>query len=97
LQGSHQFYYSFLFINYKTKRTFFTLFEIELSGRDLIVILGGLFLLAKSPIEIHSKLDGEEEHQEVKAKVSFKSVIIKILLHDVVFSIDSYHSNQNGE
>jgi len=58
-------------------------------GRDLIVILGGLFLLAKSPIEIHSKLDGEEEHQEVKTEVSFKSVIIKILLLDVVFSLDS--------
>lgn len=73
----------------KLKEPFFTLFETGLSGRDLILILGGLFLLAKSTMEIHSKLEGEEEHNNVKAKASFMSVIIQILLLDVVFSLDS--------
>ena len=58
----------------KLTEPFFTIFEIGLSGRDLILILGGLFLLAKSTMEIHSKLEGEEEHHEVKAKVSFIGV-----------------------
>ena len=73
----------------KLKEPFFTLFETGLSGRDLILILGGLFLLAKSTMEIHSKLEGEEEHHNVKAKASFMSVIIQILILDVVFSLDS--------
>ncbi len=73
----------------KLKEPFFTLFETGLSGRDLILILGGLFLLAKSTMEIHSKLEGEEEHHTFKAKASFMSVIIQILLLDVVFSLDS--------
>jgi predicted tellurium resistance membrane protein TerC len=73
----------------KLKEPFFTLFETGLSGRDLILILGGLFLIAKSTMEIHSKLEGEEEHHSVKAKVSFMGVIIQILLLDVVFSLDS--------
>ncbi|MDP2366528.1 MAG: TerC family protein, partial [Ignavibacteria bacterium] len=73
----------------KLTEPFFTVFEIGISGRDLILILGGLFLLAKSTIEIHSKLEGEEEHHNVKAKVSFMGVIIQILLLDIVFSLDS--------
>jgi predicted tellurium resistance membrane protein TerC len=73
----------------KLKEPFITIFETGLSGRDLILILGGLFLLAKSTMEIHSKLEGEEEHHTVKAKVSFMGVIIQILLLDVVFSLDS--------
>lgn len=73
----------------KLKEPFFTVFEIGLSGRDLILILGGLFLLAKSTIEIHSKLEGEEEHHNIKTKVSFAGVIIQILLLDIVFSLDS--------
>jgi len=73
----------------KLTEPFFTVFEIGISGRDLILILGGLFLLAKSTIEIHSKLEGEEEHHHVKAKVSFWGVIIQILLLDIVFSLDS--------
>jgi predicted tellurium resistance membrane protein TerC len=73
----------------KLTEPFFTVFELGISGRDLILILGGLFLLAKSTIEIHSKLEGEEEHHNVKAKVSFAGVIIQILLLDVVFSLDS--------
>ncbi len=73
----------------KLKNPFFTLFETGLSGRDLILILGGLFLIAKSTMEIHSKLEGEEEHHNVKAKVSFWGVIVQILLLDIVFSLDS--------
>lgn len=73
----------------KLTEPFFTVFEIGISGRDLILILGGLFLLAKSTMEIHSKLEGEEEHHEVKAKISFIGVIIQIMLLDIVFSLDS--------
>ncbi len=62
----------------------------EISGRDLILIGGGLFLLAKSTHEIHEKLEGEEEHHEVgKKKVSFIVIIIQILLLDIIFSLDS--------
>ncbi len=73
----------------KLTAPFFTVFEVGISGRDLILIIGGLFLLAKSTMEIHSKLEGEEEHLNVKARVSFWGVIIQILLLDVVFSLDS--------
>ncbi len=73
----------------KLTEPFFSVFEIGISGRDLILILGGLFLLAKSTVEIHSKLEGEEEHHDVKAKVSFAGVIIQIMLLDIVFSLDS--------
>ncbi len=73
----------------KLTEPFFTVFGLGISGRDLILILGGLFLLAKSTLEIHSKLEGEEDHQNVKAKVSFMGVIIQILLLDIVFSLDS--------
>ncbi|HEX2155338.1 MAG TPA: TerC family protein [Acidimicrobiia bacterium] len=69
------------------------LFEIigqEISGRDIILILGGLFLLAKATFEIHEKLEGEETRETAGlARVSFMSVIIQILLLDLVFSLDS--------
>lgn len=73
----------------KLTEPFFIVFGLEISGRDLILIIGGLFLLAKSTMEIHSKLEGQEEHHEVKAVVSFAGVIVQILLLDVVFSLDS--------
>ena len=60
----------------------------ELSGRDLILIGGGLFLVAKSTREIHHKLEGEDR-TEVGGHPSFRSVIIQILLLDIVFSLDS--------
>lgn len=60
----------------------------EISGRDLILILGGLFLLYKSVVEIHGKLEGEEHSKQVKA-VSFNAVITQILILDIVFSLDS--------
>lgn len=59
------------------------------SGRDLILLGGGLFLLGKSTYEIHHKLEGEEEHKETKTYPSLVNIIIQILILDVVFSLDS--------
>src|SRR3954471_1831683 len=68
----------------------FALWGHEISGRDLILILGGLFLLAKSTHEIHGRLEGEAEgHQAGRAAASFSSVLIQIALLDIVFSLDS--------
>jgi predicted tellurium resistance membrane protein TerC len=61
----------------------------EFSGRDLILMVGGVFLLAKSTREIHHKLEGEDEHGTVRAQVTFVSVIVQIMLLDVIFSLDS--------
>src|SRR5918999_4060044 len=61
----------------------------EISGRDLILIIGGLFLIAKSTHEIHQRLEGETGHASAKVAASFASVIVQILLLDVVFSLDS--------
>ena len=65
------------------------LFGWHPSGRDLILLLGGLFLLGKSTHEIHDKLEGEEGHASAKVAASFVSVIIQIALLDIVFSLDS--------
>src|SRR5918994_2316401 len=67
----------------------FTVFRQEISGRDLILILGGLFLLGKSTYEIHDKLEGDEGHASRRVAASFASVIIQIMLLDIVFSLDS--------
>jgi predicted tellurium resistance membrane protein TerC len=68
----------------------FTVFGNEFSGRDLILIGGGLFLLGKSTYEIHERLEGAVHDPKVgRAAVSFTSVIIQILLLDIVFSLDS--------
>jgi predicted tellurium resistance membrane protein TerC len=67
----------------------FTLFGHDFSGRDLILILGGLFLLAKATLEIHDRLEGEEGHGSAKVLPSFGAVIIQIMLLDIVFSLDS--------
>jgi predicted tellurium resistance membrane protein TerC len=61
----------------------------NISGRDLILLLGGVFLLGKATHEIHDKLEGEEGHASAKVAASFTSVIIQILLLDIVFSLDS--------
>ncbi len=66
-----------------------TLLGNEISGRDIILITGGLFLLAKSTREIHEKLEGEEEQQKANSASKFGSVIVQILLLDMVFSLDS--------
>ncbi|GAB7026812.1 TerC family protein [Geotalea toluenoxydans] len=67
----------------------FSILNNEISGRDLILICGGLFLLWKSTMEIHEKLEGEEGHASAKGGISFASVIIQILMLDIVFSLDS--------
>ncbi|MBN1545130.1 MAG: TerC family protein [Syntrophaceae bacterium] len=61
----------------------------EISGRDLILISGGLFLLGKSTIEIHDKLEDAEDHLKVRAAASLSGVLVQIMLLDVVFSLDS--------
>ncbi len=68
----------------------FQLFGMGFSGRDLILILGGLFLVYKAVVEIHEKLEGAEGHQKSSGKtVTFAGVIVQILLIDIVFSLDS--------
>lgn len=67
----------------------FSVLGKEVSGRDLILIAGGLFLLWKSTMEIHEKLEGEEGHSAVRVGTSFAGVIVQILLLDIVFSLDS--------
>ena len=71
-------------------QTLFTIAGHPFTGRDLILLLGGLFLIYKSTTEIHAKLEGEEQVRETGAgTVSFSSVIIQIVLLDIVFSLDS--------
>ena len=67
----------------------FEVFGWEVSGRDLILLLGGLFLMGKATYEIHDKLEGVEGHASDHVKASFASVILQVLLLDVVFSLDS--------
>jgi len=67
----------------------FTALGQEISGRDLILILGGLFLLGKSTYEIHENLEGEEGHSSAKVKATLGSVLVQIVILDVVFSLDS--------
>jgi predicted tellurium resistance membrane protein TerC len=61
----------------------------DLSGRDLVLIIGGLFLIAKSTMEIHEKLEGEEGHASARVGPSFASVLLQITVLDIVFSLDS--------
>jgi predicted tellurium resistance membrane protein TerC len=68
----------------------FTILQNEISGRDMILIAGGLFLLGKSTFEIHEKLEGDDHNGTVNKKaVSFFGVIIQIMILDIVFSLDS--------
>lgn len=67
----------------------FTVVGFDISGRDLILILGGLFLLWKSTMEIHQIMEGEEGHASSKVKATFGAVIFQVILIDLVFSLDS--------
>jgi predicted tellurium resistance membrane protein TerC len=67
----------------------FVVFGHEISGRDLILVVGGLFLLAKSTYEIHDRLEGEPGHASAKVKASFAAVVAQIGVLDIVFSLDS--------
>src|SRR4029079_3772791 len=73
----------------KLTATLFTVWSHEVSGRDLILLLGGLFLLAKSTHEMHGQLEGDEGHSSGGVASSFSSVIVQILLLDIIFSLDS--------
>jgi predicted tellurium resistance membrane protein TerC len=67
----------------------FTLFNTGISGRDLVLLVGGLFLVAKSTYEIHDRLEGVEGHGPGRVAPSFASVLVQIMLLDIVFSLDS--------
>ena len=74
----------------KLTTPFFHILGHGVSGRDLILIIGGLFLLAKSTMEIHDKLEGDEHHADGgKRAVSFNGVLVQIMFLDIVFSLDS--------
>lgn len=70
-------------------RPLFELFHHAFSGRDLILVLGGFFLLAKSTHEIHDKLEGADHHGKPVKKSSQRAVLLQIILLDMVFSLDS--------
>jgi predicted tellurium resistance membrane protein TerC len=61
----------------------------DISGRDLILLVGGLFLIGKSTVEIHEKLEGVEGEESARVAASFTSVLVQIMLLDIVFSLDS--------
>ncbi len=71
------------------KTTLFTVMKHDFTGRDLILLLGGVFLVFKATREIHDKLEGEEGQASNKVPPGFAAVIIQILLLDIVFSLDS--------
>ena len=67
----------------------FTVLDEAISGRDIILVLGGLFLLAKSTHEIHSSFEIQEETQQSAASIGFYAVLVQIAVLDIVFSLDS--------
>lgn len=74
----------------KMTKPLFTAFQYDISGRDLVLIIGGLFLIWKSTKEIHAKVEGEgDAHGSGLAKVTFAGVIVQIMLIDIIFSLDS--------
>ena len=70
-------------------KPFFTIMDFEISGRDLILALGGLFLIAKSTSEISHKMEGKATDIQSKKSVTFLGTIIQIIALDVIFSFDS--------
>ena len=67
----------------------FTVLRADISGRDLVLLLGGLFLIAKSTHEIHNRLEGEEGEASGKVSATLGGVLVQIILLDIVFSLDS--------
>ena len=70
-------------------RPLFEVFGHGISGRDLILLVGGIFLIGKATHEIHDKLEGEEGHVTAKLRTSLSRVVVQIMLIDIVFSLDS--------
>ncbi len=73
----------------RLEATLLTVLEVDISGRDLILICGGLFLLAKATLEIHASLEGEVESAHAVSGAGFLSIIVQIGIIDIVFSLDS--------
>lgn len=73
----------------KLTRPLFTVFSQEMSGRDIILIAGGLFLIWKSTLEIHDHLEGYDEGRAAKAVSSFAAILVQIAILDIIFSLDS--------
>ncbi len=73
----------------KLTRPLFAVFGHGVSGRDLILLIGGMFLIGKATYEIHSKLEGEEHEASVGTAGSLTGVIVQIMLIDIIFSLDS--------
>jgi predicted tellurium resistance membrane protein TerC len=70
-------------------RPLFTALGREFTGRDLVLLAGGLFLIAKSTMEIHEKLEGQEGSRSSRVAPSFGAILVQIMLLDVIFSLDS--------
>jgi predicted tellurium resistance membrane protein TerC len=70
-------------------RPLFTALGREFTGRDLVLLAGGLFLIAKSTMEIHEKLEGQEGSRSARVAPSFAAILVQIMLLDVIFSLDS--------
>ena len=83
--------FSIVWLTRLTKPLFtLPVFELGVSGRDIILFLGGLFLLAKSVTEIHGTLEGTEEQQrKTKVYANFTAIVVQIAIIDIVFSLDS--------
>jgi predicted tellurium resistance membrane protein TerC len=80
------------FVSYimEMKEPLFTLFEFDFSGQSLVLLGGGLFLIYKSTVEMHSSIKGDDHHEEAsKVKKTLSSVIGQIIMIDIVFSFDS--------
>ena len=73
----------------RLEETLFSFSDLEISGRDVILIAGGLFLIAKATLEIHDAVEGTGEHQQKVRPVSFLGVLTQITVIDLVFSLDS--------
>lgn len=73
----------------KFTQPLFTVFAHDFSGRDLILLVGGVFLLFKSTLEIHHKMEGDPQEIKANSTKSFKSVILQIIMLDIIFSFDS--------
>jgi predicted tellurium resistance membrane protein TerC len=80
--------FSIVWLTRLTKPLFAILGQ-EFSGRDIILLLGGLFLLAKSVTEIHGTLEGTEEERKTRVYASFTAIVVQIAIIDIVFSLDS--------